>query len=31
MSAGKGDTPRPVKGDTYRDSYDRIFKPKPKK
>jgi hypothetical protein len=23
--AGKGDTPRPVDGKTYRDNYDRIF------
>lgn len=25
MSAGKGDSPRPVKGDDYRKNYDRIF------
>ena len=31
MSAGKGDTPRPVKGETYRNNYDAIFvKPKRK-
>ena len=33
--AGKGDAPRPVKGDKYRANYDDIFKkkvttPKPK-
>lgn len=28
MSAGKGDTPRPVKGDDYRKNYDSIFKKK---
>lgn len=27
MSAGKGDTPRPVNGDKFRSNYDRIFKP----
>lgn len=34
MSAGKGDTPRPVKGETYRENWTAIFgkpKPKPKK
>jgi hypothetical protein len=25
MSAGKGDTPRPVAGETYRANYDAIF------
>jgi hypothetical protein len=30
MSAGKGDKPRPVKGDKYRDNYDRIFSKKEK-
>jgi hypothetical protein len=25
MSAGKGDTPRPVNGEQFRQSYDRIF------
>lgn len=25
MSAGKGDTPRPVKGETYRDNWTAIF------
>lgn len=25
MSAGKGDTPRPVDGGKYRENYDRIF------
>lgn len=30
--AGKGDKPRPVDADKYRDNYDRIFrKKKPKK
>ena len=28
--AGKGDTPRPVNGDRYRDNYDLIFVTKPK-
>jgi hypothetical protein len=28
MSAGKGDSPRPVKGDDYRKNYDSIFKKK---
>ncbi len=23
--AGKGDSPRPVEGDVYRDNYDKIF------
>ena len=32
MSAGKGDSPRPVNGAKYRANYDRIFSPKtPKK
>ena len=32
MSAGKGDTARPVDGPKYRANYDRIFSPKnPKK
>jgi hypothetical protein len=32
MSAGKGDSPRPVNGHKYRANYDRIFLPKkPKK
>jgi hypothetical protein len=34
MSAGKGDKPRPVDGDKYRENYDRIFgkkKDQPKK
>jgi len=26
--AGKGDTPRPVDGDAYRDNYDDIFRKK---
>lgn len=26
MSAGKGDTPRRVNGDRFRESYDRIFR-----
>ena len=26
MSAGKGDSPRPVDGDKYRSNYDGIFK-----
>lgn len=26
MSAGKGDTPRPVNGEKYRNNYDKIFK-----
>jgi hypothetical protein len=26
--AGKGDTPRPVRGDVYRKNYDKIFKKK---
>jgi hypothetical protein len=25
MSAGKGDSPRPVNGDAFRDNYDEIF------
>ena len=25
---GKGDTPRPVQGDKYRDNYDSIFRKK---
>jgi hypothetical protein len=29
MSAGKGDTPRPVAGQTYRDNYDAIFRKAP--
>lgn len=29
MSAGKGSKPRPVKGDTYRDNWEAIFKRKP--
>jgi len=28
--AGKGDRPRKVKGDKYRDAYDRIFGKKAK-
>ena len=29
---GKGDKPRPVKGEKYRREFDRIFrKPKPKR
>ncbi len=28
MSAGKGDSPRPVNGDKYRSGYDRIFRKK---
>jgi hypothetical protein len=32
MSAGKGDSPRPVNGNRYRANYDLIFSPKtPKK
>ena len=31
MSAGKGDKPRKVNGDKYRDSYDRIFDKKSKR
>ena len=27
MSAGKGDTPRPVNGDRYRRNYEDIFSP----
>jgi hypothetical protein len=30
MSAGKGDKPRPVDGDKYRENYDRIFSKKEK-
>jgi hypothetical protein len=30
MSAGKGDTPRPVKGETFRDNFDTIFPNAPK-
>jgi hypothetical protein len=30
MSAGKGDAPRPVKGDDYRKNYDSIFNKKKK-
>jgi hypothetical protein len=30
MSAGKGDTPRPVDGEKYRENYDRIFMKKQK-
>lgn len=26
MSAGKGDSPRPVDGDTYRDNYEAAFR-----
>lgn len=26
MSAGKGDTPRRVKGEAYRSNYDNIFR-----
>lgn len=26
MSAGKGDTPRPVDGEKYRDNFDLIFR-----
>jgi hypothetical protein len=26
VSAGKGDTPRPVDGDTYRDNYEAAFR-----
>ena len=26
MSAGKGDTPRPVDGDAYRDNYEAAFR-----
>ncbi len=28
MSAGKGDTPRPVNGDAYRDNYEAAFRKK---
>ena len=28
MSAGKGDTPRPVNPRTYAENYDRIFRKK---
>jgi hypothetical protein len=28
MSAGKGDSPRPVNGDLYRRNYEAIFAPK---
>jgi hypothetical protein len=28
MSAGKGDSPRPVNGPKYRANFDRIFSPK---
>ena len=28
MSAGKGDTPRPVDGETYRDNYEAAFRKK---
>jgi hypothetical protein len=28
MSAGKGDSPRPVNGDAFRDNYDDIFRKK---
>jgi hypothetical protein len=31
MSAGKGDSPRPVNGPKYRANYDRIFSPKTSK
>ena len=31
MSAGKGDTPRPVDGEKFRKNYDKIFPPKGKK
>jgi len=30
MSAGKGDSPRPVNGDRYRANYERIFQSRPK-
>lgn len=26
MSAGKGDAPRPVKGEAYRNNYENIFR-----
>jgi len=31
MSAGKGDTPRPVNGEKFRKNYDKIFPRKRKK
>ena len=31
MSAGKGDTPRPVKWAVYTENYDAIFRKKNKK
>lgn len=31
MSAGKGDTPRPVNGDKFRENFDAIFPPKVKR
>jgi len=31
MSAGKGDTPRPVKWAVYTENYDAIFRKKPLK
>jgi hypothetical protein len=31
MSAGKGDSPRPVDGEKYRSNYDKIFKRDPQK
>lgn len=30
MSAGKGDSPRKVNGDKYREEYERIFRKKPR-
>ena len=29
QGAGKGDSPRPVKGEIYRNNYDDIFRRKP--
>lgn len=31
MSAGKGDAPRPVNGDKFRENFDAIFPPKVKR
>jgi len=31
MDNGKGDRPRKVEGQKYRDNYDKIFKKKPRK
>ena len=31
MSAGKGDTPRPVAGERFRANYERIFRPRPRR